>query len=91
MRSDRAVIEFENLRFKLSQEQDKARQRQLIDTMTGILKEEMARTTDSLETARTGLTARLRMGTGLYLHAGYYRGETEIATRHSYGTNPGLS
>jgi hypothetical protein len=52
LRSDRAVIEFEDLRFKLSKEQDKSKQRQLIEKMTGILKEEMARTIDSLETAR---------------------------------------
>jgi hypothetical protein len=52
MRSDRAVVEFEDLRFKLSREQDKSRQRQMLDSMTRILKEEMARTVDSLETAR---------------------------------------
>ena len=52
MRSDRAVIEFEDLRFKLARTQGKVVQRQLVDNMTRILKEEMARTTDSLETAR---------------------------------------
>ena len=52
MRSDRAVIEFEDLRFKLARTQDKVAERQLVDNMTRILKEEMARTTDSLETAR---------------------------------------
>ena len=52
MRSDRAVIEFEDLRFKLAKEQDKAAQRQSIESMSRILKDEIARTIDSLETAR---------------------------------------
>jgi hypothetical protein len=52
IRCDRAVVEFEDLRFKLASEQDKDARRWLLDSMVRILNEEMARTIDSLETAR---------------------------------------
>lgn len=52
MRSDRAVVEFEDLRFRLASEQDKAARSRTLNRMTEILREELARTTESLETAR---------------------------------------
>ena len=52
MRSDQAILEFEDLRFKLSKTADQAGQRRMLDRMTGILKEEIARTRASLEASR---------------------------------------
>jgi hypothetical protein len=52
MQSDRAVLEFEDLRFKLAHNNDRGETGRRLDRMTTILKEEIARTVDSLETAR---------------------------------------
>jgi hypothetical protein len=52
MRSDQAILEFEDLRFKLSKTEDKSGQRRMLDRMAAILKEEIARTAASLEAAR---------------------------------------
>lgn len=52
MRSDRAVVEFEDLRFHLAKTSDRSEQIKLLDRMTTILTEEQTRTRDSLETAR---------------------------------------
>lgn len=52
MRSDQAILEFEDLRFKLAQRADTAGQSRMLDRMVAILKEEIARTAASLETVR---------------------------------------
>ncbi|HZT32665.1 MAG TPA: hypothetical protein VFA33_22435 [Bryobacteraceae bacterium] len=52
MRSDAAVLEFEDLRFRLEHASPAAEQRTLLDRMTALLKEELARTEDSYQTAR---------------------------------------
>jgi len=52
MRSERAVLEFEDLRFRLVHCADRAERGRILDRMAAILAEEIARTTDSLETAR---------------------------------------
>jgi hypothetical protein len=52
MRSERAVLEFEDLRFRLAHCADRAERARILDRMAAILVEEIGRTTDSLETAR---------------------------------------
>ncbi len=52
MRSDRAVVEFEDLRFRLANAKERSAQTEIVDKMTAILQQELARTLDSLETAR---------------------------------------
>jgi hypothetical protein len=52
LRSNEAVLEFENLRFHLAKSNSPAEQRSNLDRMTTILKEELARTNAALETAR---------------------------------------
>jgi len=52
MRSDQAILEFENLRFRLGHNANKADAGGLLDRMTTILREEIARTEASLETDR---------------------------------------
>jgi hypothetical protein len=52
MRSDRAVLEFEDLRFRLAQTNDKREQSRMLNRMTEILKEEAVRVRDSKETVR---------------------------------------
>jgi hypothetical protein len=52
MRSDGAVVEFEDLRFKLTHTENRMEMARLLDRMTVILKEERERSKHSLETAR---------------------------------------
>ncbi|HWB99965.1 MAG TPA: hypothetical protein VG672_24825, partial [Bryobacteraceae bacterium] len=52
MRSDAAVLQFEDLRFRLAHTSGSAAQRPLIEQMTAILKEELPRTEASYEAAR---------------------------------------
>jgi len=52
MRSDRAVLEFEDLRFRLAHCGDRAESVRLLNRMAAIVFEEIQRTADSLETAR---------------------------------------
>jgi len=52
MRSDAAVVEFEDLRFRLAHGPAKPEGLQLLDRMEVLAKEELTRTADSLETAR---------------------------------------
>ncbi len=52
MRSNKAVLEFEDLRFHLAKTDAPEEQKQILDRMTDILKEELTRTKDALETAR---------------------------------------
>ncbi len=52
MRSNRAVLEFEDLRFRLTKAASRSEQTRLLKAMTTILKDEICRTEDSLETAR---------------------------------------
>jgi hypothetical protein len=50
MRSDQAILEFEDLRLKLAKPADAAERGRTVDRMTAILKEELARTQASRET-----------------------------------------
>ena len=59
--------------------------------MTRILKEEMARTIDSLETARRDSRLGYEWEQDYIYTPDTHRGEIEIAARHSHGTDPGLS
>jgi hypothetical protein len=52
MRSEHAVLEFEDLRYRLAKTGDVAECRRLLDRMVAIANEEVARTEASLETAR---------------------------------------
>jgi hypothetical protein len=52
MRSDVAVLRFEDLRFRLSKVANAESRNTLLDSMTALAKEELARTEHSLETAR---------------------------------------
>jgi len=52
MRSDRAVLEFEDLRFRLAHTSDKAEQTRILERMTEILKQEAVRVRESKETVR---------------------------------------
>jgi hypothetical protein len=52
MRSDRAVLEFEDMRFRLAKTAGNAQRAELLRSMTALLEEEKARTAHSLETAR---------------------------------------
>jgi hypothetical protein len=52
MRSNKSVVEFEDLRFHLAKTDTPQEQKRILDRMTGILKEELLRTNSSLETAR---------------------------------------
>lgn len=52
MRSDAAVLEFEDLRFRLHQTTDKAEKNRMLDRMAAILRDEIPRTQSAYETAR---------------------------------------
>lgn len=52
MRSDAAVLQFEDLRFRLARTTESAARRPLIDQMTAILKDELQRTEAAYQTAR---------------------------------------
>jgi hypothetical protein len=52
MRSNKAVLEFEDLRFHLAKTDAPEEQKRILDRMTNILKEELPRTNEALETAR---------------------------------------
>jgi hypothetical protein len=52
LRSNEAVVEFEDLRFRLAKTNDPSERLRMVDRMTEILKEEIVRTQASLETAR---------------------------------------
>ena len=52
MRSDDAVLEFEDMRFHLAKTSTNKDKIALLDKMETLAKEELARTRDSLETAR---------------------------------------
>lgn len=52
MRSEQAVLEFENLRFNLSKTDDRAESGRILDRMIAITKDEMARTEASREATR---------------------------------------
>ncbi|MEB2359918.1 MAG: hypothetical protein HUU41_11780 [Bryobacteraceae bacterium] len=52
MRSDRAVLEFEDMRFRLAKTADRVMRLDLLKRMTALLQEERTRTQHSLETAR---------------------------------------
>jgi hypothetical protein len=52
MRSNEAIVEFEDLRFRWAKSGDPSERGRLLDHMTEILKEEIPRTQASLETAR---------------------------------------
>jgi hypothetical protein len=52
MRSDAAVLEFEDLRFKLAHTPDSAQVKAILDRMTVLVREELKRTEASYETAR---------------------------------------
>jgi hypothetical protein len=52
MRSNKSVLEFEDLRFHLAKTATPDEQKRILDRMTGILKEELSRTNSALETAR---------------------------------------
>jgi len=52
MRSDRAVLEFEDMRFRLAKTGDRTIRLDLLKRMTALLEEERTRTQHSLETAR---------------------------------------
>ena len=51
MRSDQAVLEFEDLRFRLSKAGDRSEQSRMLDRMVSILREEIPRTEASREAA----------------------------------------
>lgn len=52
MRSEQAVLEFENLRFSLSKTSDRAEQGRMLDRTIAIIKDEIGRTEASREAAR---------------------------------------
>lgn len=52
MRSEQAILEFEDLRFKLMNVEDTEKKRTLLDRMAEILRQELERTKASAETAR---------------------------------------
>ncbi len=52
MRSDQAILEFEDLRFNLDKTSGRAARARMLDRMSAILKDEIARTRASLETQR---------------------------------------
>lgn len=52
MRSEQAILEFEDLRFNLAQTVDRIGQSRILDRMAAILNEEITRTAASLETVR---------------------------------------
>jgi len=52
LRSNNAVLEFEDLRFHLARSDSPAEQKRNLDRMTGLLKAELDRTNSALETAR---------------------------------------
>jgi hypothetical protein len=52
MRSDQAMLEFEDLRFHLVKAAAPEEQKRILDRMTDILKEELPRSKSALETAR---------------------------------------
>lgn len=52
MRSDEAMLKFEDLRFRLAKTSTPEEQKHLLDRMTSIAKEELPRTIAALETAR---------------------------------------
>jgi hypothetical protein len=52
MRSDEAILEFEDLRFRLHHAPDQAEKQHMLDRMTVILSDEIARTQSAFETAR---------------------------------------
>jgi hypothetical protein len=52
MRSDAAILEFEDLRYRLNHTADREQQKQMLDRMAKILLDEITRTHSSLETAR---------------------------------------
>jgi hypothetical protein len=52
MRSDVAVLRFEDMRVRLSKVDTAAARNELLDQMQALAKDELARTRDSLETAR---------------------------------------
>jgi len=52
MRSNEAVVEFEDLRFRLAKTNDDSERSRMLDRMAVILEQEIARTRASLETAR---------------------------------------
>jgi hypothetical protein len=52
MRSEHALLEFEDLRFRFHTTSDRGAKRRLLDRMTAILEEELVRTKASWETAR---------------------------------------
>jgi hypothetical protein len=51
-RCDAAMLEFEDLRFRLAKTEDLVTRRQILDRLVAILKEEIPRTRGALETAR---------------------------------------
>jgi hypothetical protein len=52
MRSEAAILEFEDIRFRLAKTSDVTERRPILDRMAAILREEIARTEASLEAAR---------------------------------------
>ena len=52
MRSDTAILEFEDLRYRLHHTDDREQQSQILDQMAAILRDEINRTQSSLEAAR---------------------------------------
>jgi len=52
MQSNRAMLQFEDLRFSLSKTSDVSKKRQILERMTSIVMNEIPRTKASLETAR---------------------------------------
>ena len=52
MRSDQAILEFEDLRFNLAKTSERAERARMLGRMSAILKDEIARTQASLETQR---------------------------------------
>lgn len=52
LRSNDAVLEFETMRFQLAKAAGRQSQTELLDRMEALAKVELARTQDSLETAR---------------------------------------
>jgi hypothetical protein len=52
LRSEEAILEFEDLRYRIHHTGDRDEQKQMLDRMTEILQEEITRTQSSFETAR---------------------------------------
>lgn len=50
LRSDQAILEFEDLRLKLVKSEDRAERVRMVDRMTAILKDELERTAAARET-----------------------------------------